>query len=338
MTARKPASELDVRDYRADDFDAIVDLWRKTGLLRWYNDPAVDLGRWTDAPNARVLIGIRQEAVAATLVVGHDGHRGWLYYLAVDPKRRGRGYARILAGHAERWLVEQGIPKAHAMIRAENLGSRAIYDALGYESNPVAVVQKWLVDKGRPPTLSPAPDSQGRLPVTVTFLEMDGPPSQPPAPPPSGVRLAILRARRPTVPYYRFLYNTVGEPWLWIDRRKLPDAELAEIIQDDRVEIYVAYASGVPAGFVEIDRRNADVVEIAYFGLMPEFIGRGIGPYLLGWSVQEAWRTTPEKVTVNTCTLDHPKALALYQRAGFRPVRQQQKTIDDPRLSGLIPT
>ena len=75
----------------------------------------------------------------------------------------------------------------------------------------------------------------------------------------------------------------------------------------------------------------------AYFGLMPEFMGRRLGPYLLRWAVDAAWSTQPDKVTVNTCTLDHPKALSLYQKVGFRPVRQEQKVVEDPRLSGLIP-
>ena len=97
------------------------------------------------------------------------------------------------------------------------------------------------------------------------------------------------------------------------------------------------YANGVPAGYAELDCRALPVVDLAYFGLMPEFIGRGLGAHLLTAAIENAWRHDPEKLTVNTNNLDHPKALPLYQRLGFRPVRQEAQEVDDPRLSGLIP-
>ena len=96
------------------------------------------------------------------------------------------------------------------------------------------------------------------------------------------------------------------------------------------------YANGVPAGFAELDCRSLPVVELAYFGLMPEFIGKGLGGHLLAGAIENAWRHEPDKLTVNTNTLDHPKALPLYQRLGFQPVKQEVREIDDPRLTGLI--
>jgi len=167
-------------------------------------------------------------------------------------------------------------------------------------------------------------------------MEMTAPPTRPPlAPPPA--KLALLRVDNPPVAYYRYLYDGVGEPWFWIDRRRLDDGTLAAIIQDPKVELYVLHVGGVPAGMVELDRRPAPDINIAYFGLMPGFIGRGLGPYLLGWAVDTAWRYQPRRLTVDSCTLDHPKALSLYQRAGFVPYEQEHKVIDDPRLFGLIP-
>jgi GNAT superfamily N-acetyltransferase len=117
----------------------------------------------------------------------------------------------------------------------------------------------------------------------------------------------------------------------------MDDATLSAIIRDDRVEIYVLYVDGVPAGFAELDRREAEEIELAYFGLMPDFVGRGLGRFLLTWAIDTAWSHEPERLWVNTNSLDHPKALALYQRCGFRPYKQEPKLFDDPRITGLIP-
>jgi GNAT superfamily N-acetyltransferase len=181
------------------------------------------------------------------------------------------------------------------------------------------------------------PVQPGRLRVTVTYLEMPAPVVRPPVPVPLE-RLALLRAENCTVPYYRFLYNTVGEPWLWDMRRNMADEVLAKLIGDPGVSIDVAYVAGVPAAFVELERRRAGVANIAYFGVMPPFIGRGIGPWLLDYAIRHAWSLPGiERLTVNTCTFDHPKALPLYQRMGFRPIRRDTRQVPDPRLTGSIP-
>ena len=91
----------------------------------------------------------------------------------------------------------------------------------------------------------------------------------------------------------------------------------AAIIHDEAVEVFVLYARGVPAGYAELDRRAGKEVEIAYLGLVPEYIGRGLGPILLDRALERAWSCTPRRVWLHTCSLDHPKALAVYQRAGF---------------------
>ncbi len=177
----------------------------------------------------------------------------------------------------------------------------------------------------------------GKLRMVVTYLEMRAPPGGAVVHPPQAHKLALLRAEKPTVSFYRYLYNTVGESWLWYERRAMDDAAIAAIIHDPKVEISVLYVDGVPAGFVELDRRQADEVEIAFFGLMPEFIGRGFGRYFLAWTVDAAWIGGGERVWVHSCNFDHPKALQAYQRAGFAPYKQEEEIIDDPRLSGLIP-
>ncbi|WP_051511542.1 GNAT family N-acetyltransferase [Skermanella stibiiresistens] len=188
-----------------------------------------------------------------------------------------------------------------------------------------------------PPDLRVVPGlPPGKLRVVITYLEMTSPPTAP-KPRPPVEKLALLRAERPTVSFYRYLYNTVGEPWLWVDRRKLDDAALTAIIHDPKVEIAVLYVGGVPAGFAELDRRRGTAVDLSYFGMIPEFVGMRLGPFLLGCAIDAAWKGGAGKVTVNTCTLDHPKALRLYQRAGFTPVRQDVRIADDPRVTGLIP-
>ncbi len=178
------------------------------------------------------------------------------------------------------------------------------------------------------------PDAEGYLEVTVTFLEMQSPPPRPRPLPHRTEPLAILRAEKPTVSYYRYLYETVGGPWLWYERRRLSDPALARIVQHPDVEVNVLYVRGVPAGYAELDRRVAREVELAYFGLVPEFIGRGLGPHLLQWAVDRAWSHEPRRVWLHTCTLDHPKALGVYQRAGFRAYDRRTVRIPDPRLDG----
>ena len=171
------------------------------------------------------------------------------------------------------------------------------------------------------------------LDIVITYLEMRTAPTRPTVPAPPVGKIALLRAERPTVSYYRYLYNTVGEPWLWWERRRLSDAELAAIIHDPLVEIFVLYIDGVPAGYAELDRRTPEEIELAYFGLIPEFMGRKLGPFLLNWVADTAWFHKPKRLWVNTNNLDHPKALQIYQKAGFVPYRQEMKTIPNPRLT-----
>jgi GNAT superfamily N-acetyltransferase len=180
-------------------------------------------------------------------------------------------------------------------------------------------------------------ETNPKLTVVTTTLEMLARPDRPAKPLPMVGKVALLHAERPTVSFYRYLYDTVGEPWIWWDRRKLSDAALAAIVQDPKVEVYVLYLDGVPAGYAELDRRIEGEIELAYFGLIPDFIGKGLGPYLLDWAIEAAWRYEPRRVWVHTCTLDHPKALSTYQRAGFVPCRQITEIVEDPRPRVFAP-
>ncbi|MBI1239407.1 MAG: GNAT family N-acetyltransferase [Alphaproteobacteria bacterium] len=162
--------------------------------------------------------------------------------------------------------------------------------------------------------------------TTVTYLEMTAPPSRRLAPALGAAtgRFATLRAVSPPVHFYRYLYDTIGARWTWTERKVMGDEELASIIKDPLVEIYVMYADGAPAGFIELDFRGAPAAaNIALLGVMPEWLGQRLGPTLLAHGLDIAWVRSPERVTINTCTLDHPRALPLYQRAGFVPVNQR---------------
>lgn len=165
--------------------------------------------------------------------------------------------------------------------------------------------------------------------AVVTYLAMDAPPSRLP-PPPAGIRLALMRADNVPLHYYRYLYEEVGRRWLWIERLGLSDEALAAEVHARGVEIFVAYANGTPAGFYELDFHRRDTANLSYFGLMPEWIGRKIGPWLLGTAISEAFSHRIADLTVNTCTFDHPAALPLYQRLGFAPVGQRKRQVSVP--------
>ena len=114
----------------------------------------------------------------------------------------------------------------------------------------------------------------------------------------------------------------MGRSWNWVSRKKLADEALAVIIHDPRDEIHVLLVAGVPAGFVELDRRVEDEIEIKQFGLVPEFIGQGLGRYFLHWSIEKAWSYHPKRLWLHTCTEDHPAALPNYLKAGFAAYKE----------------
>lgn len=173
-----------------------------------------------------------------------------------------------------------------------------------------------------------------QLATTITYLEMLAPQQHASVPAPR--EILLLHAVQPTVSFYRYLYNTVGKEWLWYERRLLSDEQLRAIIHDPQVEVHVLYFAGVPAGYGELNLRDMPNIELAYFGLLPEFIGKGLGKYFLHAMIDKAWAHAPQRVWVNTCTLDHPQALAVYQRAGFVPFKQEHKIFDDPRELGVL--
>lgn len=173
----------------------------------------------------------------------------------------------------------------------------------------------------------PEQNNNDRVEVTITYLEQTERPVLSPAPHPKR-KMAILRAEHPPTHFYRYIYRLVGDPYKWVSRRRLDDDALKEIIQDPAVYVYVLYVDGVPGGFAEIDGRDAETHEIKFFGLSPDFIGGGLGRYFLTNIIDLAWSRGPERVQLETCSLDHPAALPLYQQLGFRVFDRQKGVIE----------
>jgi Acetyltransferases len=126
------------------DIPAAVALWEQAGLTRPWNPPTIDLQRALDGCTSTVLGAFDDERMTGTVMVGHDGHRGWIYYLAVDESHRGSGLGRGLMAAAETWLQQHGAVKVQLMIRAGNAAVLGFYDHLGYEDADVQVRSKWL--------------------------------------------------------------------------------------------------------------------------------------------------------------------------------------------------
>ena len=150
VSTAKPAPALAIADIGDADVATVIALWHACGLTRPWNDPASDIALARREPNSTVLIGRDGDAIVATAMVGHDGHRGWVYYVAADPALRGRGYGRAMVKAAEDWLRAAGIPKLQLLVRRENSGVATFYQSIGYEEVQTIVFAKWL-DGREPP-------------------------------------------------------------------------------------------------------------------------------------------------------------------------------------------
>lgn len=158
----------------------------------------------------------------------------------------------------------------------------------------------------------------------ITWLEMTARPPVDWPRLPVGREGMLMRADAPPWWYFLALYDAVGRDHAWTDRHADDPADLDAWLHDPQVVLYTLMAQGWPQGFFILDGRNAGDCNLAYFGLVPQAKGRGLGRWLLNTAVQTAWaRNGVEKLTVNTCTLDDPRALIRYQQAGFVPLRTE---------------
>lgn len=127
------------------DIEATVALWQRCELTRPWNDAAADIALARKGGNADILLGRDEgDALVAAVMVGHDGHRGWVYYVAVDPATRDKGYGRAIMEAAEEWLRQRGILKLMLMVRPDNTTVQAFYESIGYDAQPRAIYAKWL--------------------------------------------------------------------------------------------------------------------------------------------------------------------------------------------------
>jgi GNAT superfamily N-acetyltransferase len=166
-----------------------------------------------------------------------------------------------------------------------------------------------------------------RIPMTVTFLEMNARPTALPPPQPRG-KVALLKSEKPPVHFYRYLYDTIGRDYYWVDRKKLTLEALEDVIHDPLNQLFILYTEGNPAGLAELDLRKTGTANISYFGLMPEAIGKRLGYFFLYHTCMNAWALPISRLTINTCTLDHPRALPLYQRLGFTAYAREERFIE----------
>lgn len=136
---------LTIRPATSADEQNVIALWRACGLVVPHNDPAVDFRFAKRGPNSDVLVGVVESGkIAGSVMVGHDGHRGWVYYVATAPAARGQGVGRRMMDTAEDWLRERGVAKLQLMIRETNIEMADFYSQLGFEKIPRAVMSKWL--------------------------------------------------------------------------------------------------------------------------------------------------------------------------------------------------
>jgi len=168
--------------------------------------------------------------------------------------------------------------------------------------------------------------------VTITYVEMTSPDQLRPKRS-NRPGLVCARVESPMPELNRFFYSAVGGAWYWIDRLPWTYQSWKSYLDRPEMETWVLSADGVPAGYFELEAQAGGDMEVAYFGLLPSFIGQGLGAHLLTLAVERAWQRGARRVWLHTCTLDHPQALANYQARGFRVYKHETKREDLPAVS-----
>lgn len=175
----------------------------------------------------------------------------------------------------------------------------------------------------------------GKIASVVTYLEMTGKPDLRSI---EHTDVSLLHMEKPDIHWYRDLFRRIGADWMWFSRLGLPDDEMSGILNDPGIEVYVLARQSAQQGLLELDFRDPQNVELAYFGLVPEAIGTGLGRLLMNEALERAWsRSETRRLFVHTCTLDAPMALDFYRKSGFVPYKRAIEIVDDPRLSGTLP-
>lgn len=123
--------------------------------------------------------------------------------------------------------------------------------------------------------------------------------------------------------FYRYLYTEVGRFYHWIDKLPWTDEMISSQLARPEITFWVMYVDGAPAGYFELERHSDGSTEVAYFGLLQEFLGRGLGKHLLSYAVRQAWDDGANRVWLHTCTLDDAAAMPNYLKRGFKPFKQE---------------
>src|SRR5207245_3999602 len=163
--------------------------------------------------------------------------------------------------------------------------------------------------------------------VTRTYLEMREPADLQTARSDDS-RIRIKQMRDCSAAFFRYLYVEVGRKYQWIDRLPWTDEQIRAHLLRDEIALWLMTHDQAPAGYFELRKWEEGSVEIAYFGLLPEFLGRGLGKHLLTCAVEEAWAAGAKRVWLHTCTLDDAAAMPNYLKRGFRPFKTEIYTID----------
>jgi len=174
----------------------------------------------------------------------------------------------------------------------------------------------------------------GKIAAVVTYLEMRQPAALTTR---AGADFLVRRVSKPDLEWYRQLYRRIGEPWLWFSRLRVSDAELRATLDHPDIDIFALSHLGEDHGLLEFDRRQMPDIEITFFGVTPELVGKGAGCELLARCLPLEWEHKPQRIWLHTCTSDHPAALTFYRKAGFVPYKRAIEIADDPRLTGDLP-
>ncbi|MFO8125938.1 GNAT family N-acetyltransferase [Yoonia sp.] len=174
----------------------------------------------------------------------------------------------------------------------------------------------------------------GHVPAVVTYLQMAAPAMADAKDFPAGI---TAMRETPDISSYRALFRAVGAPWLWSSRLEIESAQLAQILQRDTTEVWVIRQGDTPIGLVELDFQDSGDCELAYFGIMKEATGQGIGGPMMALAQSRAFARAITRFYVHTCNWDDPRALGFYQKAGFVPYKMMVEVFPDPRLDGIHP-
>ena len=192
-----------------------------------------------------------------------------------------------------------------------------------HESRPIQMIANGYTD------LAP-----GKIASVVTYLEMR---ERPAVAYSNQSPVRLRRMQNPDLDWYRALYRQVGAQWMWFSRLEMTDEQLRSVLNRATTELFIAEGDGQEVGVAEVDRSHGPDVEITFFALFSEAIGKGLGRGFMNAVLDRAWAGSTSRVWLHTCTLDSLAALPFYMKCGFRVYKRAIEVADDPRIRGILP-